>query len=214
MSVSGVGPLVRMCRYEMSGGVLPKGVRWLLSSGPLIWRQLRGPHSSAVQMSGALLLLPLRSPSAPSSLSWVVLLTTMGLVVLSARQFLQPFLYVSPKLFYRHPSKLKVEFHNLWALTVGLDACFPQDQQQNSEVLEEKMVIFTCMDLGVRVLYFFFTAILLRKRVQVISGHLKNDAPTWSHKCAEQQLHADSCAPVNVLVISGFKIAFIFFSLY
>lgn len=86
----------RWCaKYEMSGAVLPKGVQWLLSNGPLIWRQPRSPHSSAIQMSGALLLLPFPLLMPLPSLFWVVLLTSMGLVALSARQLLQPFLRVS-----------------------------------------------------------------------------------------------------------------------
>lgn len=62
---------------------------------------------------------------------------------------------------------------------------FPQDQQQSSEVLEEKMVL----------------SLWYRQQIQVISGHLNN-------KGAEQQLLADSCAVVKMLVISGFIIAF------
>lgn len=128
---------------EMSGGVW-----WLLSSGPLIWRQPRGPCSSAMQMSGALHLIPLPSLSAPcfsflgrapdpvGRVSW--LLTEVAALLESIQ-------YASPKLFLRSPTTLKAEFHSLWDLILGLNAFFPQDQQQTSEVVEEKkLVMLTC----------------------------------------------------------------------
>lgn len=121
---------------EMSGGV------WcLLASGPLIWRQPRGPCSSAMQMSGALHLIPLPSLSAPcfsflgrapdpvGRVSW--LLPEVAALP-------ESFPYASPKLLHRSPTKLKVELHSPWDPILGLNAFFPRDQQQTSEVGEEK----------------------------------------------------------------------------
>lgn len=131
-------------RFDMSGGVLLEGVWWLLSSGPLIWRQLRGPHSSVIQMS-ELCILP--SLFAPCFRFLGHALVSTGLVsdllskVSASLGLIQ---YSSLKLLHQNSTQLNVGLHNLRDLMLEPNVLFHKDQQLTFKALVEKVVMPTC----------------------------------------------------------------------
>lgn len=122
-------------KFEISGGVLPEGVWWLLSSGPLIWRQPRGPHSSVIQMS-ELCILPSRFAPCFRFLGHALVSTGLVSDLLSEVSASLGLIQCSSlKLLHQNPTELSVGLHNLWYLVLGPNVSFHKDQQLTSKAL-------------------------------------------------------------------------------